>query len=142
MQQFFYVSRSNLKGVTQKDEVARIVDVARFRNQSNDVTGCLLSTASFFAQYIEGPPRGLQPIIDSIRADIRHTDLTVISHDSVDERVFGSWSLAYEGASHYVEKQIKVVIGVSASIEARALSAANLMLLMRGLLSKTPVNHA
>jgi hypothetical protein len=101
-----YVSRSNLAGEEIDSEVRAIVDAARTRNAALDVTGALISTGRYFVQFLEGPPDGVASIMERVRADSRHGDLIVVLERTAKERRFKDWSMAYIGASNFVQRRI------------------------------------
>jgi hypothetical protein len=63
------------------------------RNHAEDVTGMLLYTERRFFQWIEGPPRSIERIWNSISRDSRHTDITSLAVHSSAFRLFGKWNL-------------------------------------------------
>lgn len=44
--------------------------------------------------------------MDSIRRDLRHTEIDVVQYDDIEQRRFSEWTLAYSGASVYVGRLI------------------------------------
>lgn len=94
-----YVSRR-----TSSDaDVRYIVETSQSRNAGLLVTGALVASRSRFAQILEGPRPGVDALMDSIQRDPRHTDVEVLVYDDIDRRHFADWTLAYSGASVYVD---------------------------------------
>ncbi|MGU3663986.1 BLUF domain-containing protein [Methylobacterium sp. A49B] len=94
-----YVSRR----VSSDADVRDIVATSRARNAGLRITGALVASRSRFAQILEGPRSGVDALMDSIRRDPRHTGVEVLVYDDIDGRRFADWTLAYSGASVYVD---------------------------------------
>src|SRR4051812_29092633 len=94
---WLYASRSVLPNPELRSSVSDIVAWSRRRNPELMVTGALIFTGSFFAQYIEGPVAGIRHLMEAISRDDRHTDIRTISTGSITQRRFADWSLAYAG---------------------------------------------
>jgi len=95
---WLYASRFNA-GQTAHDigMIDEIVAQSKSRNRACSVTGALIFTGGHFAQYIEGPSEGLQPIKQSILSDSRHSDARTVGEGMVRARRFGDWAMAYNG---------------------------------------------
>ncbi|MGH1570394.1 BLUF domain-containing protein [Methylobacterium sp. P31] len=100
-----YVSRR----LATADDVQDIVAISRDRNAQLQVTGALIASRSRFAQILEGQRSGVDALMDSIRRDGRHTDVEVLLYDDIERRRFPGWSLAYSGASTFVDGLIKAL---------------------------------
>lgn len=74
-----------------------IFDVARTRNALLDVTGALMAWQDVVVQVLEGAESAVRPLYDTIRADGRHDDVTLLDADTAPDRVFGHWSMAQVG---------------------------------------------
>jgi hypothetical protein len=132
-----YVSRSLLNFPDEAAEVDRIVGVSVARNEGLSVTGALIFTGKRFAQVLEGPESSLDELMNSIRRDPRHTDLTVVQQTPVAERRFAGWSMAYSGASTYVNRQIAAQPSDS---RRRAALAARITRMMEEFVGKLQVS--
>lgn len=91
---WFYTSCNLLPGASCA-ELDRIVEVSRHRNAQLAVTGALVCTASYFIQFIEGPPASIAALKASIMRDPRHDDVRTVSTDALDQRRFADWRLAH-----------------------------------------------
>lgn len=96
-----YLSRNEIQGESQQvhREVAHILDVARKKNAESGITGALMFNSGCFAQVLEGPLSAIEETFERIQCDPRHSDVVILSFDSVDSRSFDSWSMAYVGAN-------------------------------------------
>ncbi|HRN52512.1 MAG TPA: BLUF domain-containing protein [Gemmatimonadaceae bacterium] len=75
------------------EELHALQRAAVARNHAEDVTGMLLYAERRFFQWIEGPPRSIERIWNSISRDSRHTDITSLAVHSSTFRLFGQWNL-------------------------------------------------
>lgn len=102
-----YVSRCIVPPDQHASTLRDIVSVARQRNELLMVTGCLVFTGAWFAQYLEGPPVSVSDLQKSIIADKRHTDVNTVGEDKIETRRFSEWSLAYAGPSVWISQTIE-----------------------------------
>jgi hypothetical protein len=72
---------------------------ARTLNKAKYITGLLIFDDGYFLQILEGPRENIEELIGRITTDPRHTDLRVISSQSIREREFGEWSMAFSKIS-------------------------------------------
>ncbi len=118
-----YVSQSNLLPSNDKAEIENIVSLAQRRNQELDLTGALFRTAGRFAQILEGPEMSIRILMRSIQADERHRGIKVLSEETLPERRFSEWSLAYRGSSIFVDRHIKPLLQNLAQDQTEQLAA-------------------
>lgn len=76
-------------------DLQALVGQARARNRSLDVTGMLLFENGYFLQTLEGPPDKLDLLWSSIKRDVRHDHIEVLSEHIVPARVFSNWNLLH-----------------------------------------------
>ncbi len=94
-----YFSRSTLTG-TREDlvrEIESLLGVARQKNKELNITGALLYSGGYFSQVIEGPMDEVEELFETIQNDPRHTEVTVLHFNPVDNRSFSNWSMALAG---------------------------------------------
>ena len=84
------------------DDIGSILSTARRRNAELDLTGALLYGRGSFVQVLEGPPDSVDLILEAIRNDPRHSDMTVVMSAPVDAREFAAWVMAYVGEDEAV----------------------------------------
>jgi hypothetical protein len=76
--------------------VDRIVDMSRVRNQRDQVTGLLMFDGRRFAQWIEGPSKAIDRLLQRLRADARHRRMDVLWFESPGlGRRFPNWAFGY-----------------------------------------------
>jgi hypothetical protein len=91
--QLFYVSR--VRHVLSEFEVRAILETSRRNNRRADITGCLLFSGRHFAQILEGEDTAVTDLMKRVRADPRHSDLTVAFENQSDRRRYQEWSMGY-----------------------------------------------
>ncbi|HNR31310.1 MAG TPA: BLUF domain-containing protein [Candidatus Hydrogenedentes bacterium] len=88
-----YVSR-----MTEACDTAAIQDilkVSRRNNPARDITGMLCYDPKYFMQCLEGPNNAVNDLYRDIARDIRHTQVTLLDYQEIEERAFGQWSMAF-----------------------------------------------
>lgn len=124
-----YVSKSLLPH-GGREELERILTAARSRNKALGVSGALIFTGANFAQVLEGPQAAIDELMVSIASDPRHTSLKLVRTDELEERRFGSWSMAYSGTSLYVDHHICPLLADKPEPKTRLASAGALLRMM------------
>lgn len=103
-----YSSLSLIPPAYADRELTNIVTVSVDRNGRAGVTGALLySEGRRFAQALEGDASAVRPIMDSIRADTRHTNIVMLHDAPVAQRRFANWAMAFRGQA----TSIDIIIG-------------------------------
>jgi hypothetical protein len=74
----------------------QILLASRRNNARNRVTGLLVTGQRRFLQALEGPEQAVLDTYARIRSDPRHHALVLLTGRSVETRVFGDWSMAFE----------------------------------------------
>ena len=80
--------------ITSKD-VEDIMAIATKNNSELGVTGCLLYHNKFFLQILEGEKQVVQELFEKIKLDDRNDQVTLLSTDESESRIFEEWSMAY-----------------------------------------------
>jgi hypothetical protein len=101
------------------EEIEYLLTRARERNEEYGITGVLLYIGGNFMQYIEGPAGNLELIYKIIREDKQHSGIILVTRETIEEREFGDWSMAYD---------TKDVQGYVGSQDEKALLERNLEL--------------
>ncbi|WP_193164635.1 BLUF domain-containing protein [Microbulbifer hainanensis] len=95
-----FASRPPENGV--EPTVARILMQSRQNNTRSDIGGVLYFGDGHFFQALEGDRDGINATYRKIQRDPRHTDVTMLSLKSIQQRVFGGWSMKYVPAEQEV----------------------------------------
>lgn len=77
--------------------IDEILEKARQRNATVDVTGALLFTEGRFVQALEGDRNDVRATYDRIASDPRHDNIKILSSQFSDRRRFKQWSMAFVG---------------------------------------------
>lgn len=89
-----YVSR--LAPDRGPDAVDRLAEEARVRNERDRITGLLMFDGQSFAQWLEGPSKAIDRLLQRLRADRRHRQMDVLWFESPGlGRRFPNWHLGY-----------------------------------------------
>ena len=77
------------------NDIDAILGTSRANNAERSVTGLLIYNGSNFLQILEGAEREIDALIEVIRADKRHTNLTIRDERAIERRSFDDWAMAY-----------------------------------------------
>ena len=98
-----YLSKSTIGG--SKEDVVREIEsllaVARKKNKSLNITGALLYSGGYFSQVIEGPMEAIEELFETIQNVPRHTEVTVLHFNPLENRSFSDWAMALAGIIGY-----------------------------------------
>ncbi|WP_339708718.1 BLUF domain-containing protein [uncultured Kriegella sp.] len=76
-------------------DIANILEEARSFNDGHDITGCLVFYNKKFIQILEGKRQEVQELYAKIKKDKRHGEVKLVSEDTIEERTFPKWGMAY-----------------------------------------------
>lgn len=106
MLQIAYISTA--KAVVDQPLLDSILSVSRRNNAAADITGLLVSGGRRFLQVLEGPDQAVLATYGRIQADPRHRGFVLINCQSIGERAFGDWSMAYrEGGIQVADDRLQ-----------------------------------
>ncbi|MGB5236901.1 MAG: BLUF domain-containing protein [Flavobacteriaceae bacterium] len=80
--------------MTGKDLKA-IMNIAIENNQKLGVTGCLIYYNNFFLQILEGEKGTVLELLNKIKQDHRNEQLTLLSTDESEDRIFKDWAMSF-----------------------------------------------
>ena len=92
-----YRSHSLIAPEDRSTQLASIFTTARQSNRGRGITGALIVTEGAFVQALEGEESEVRDLFDTIRADGRHSDVSVLQEGSA-ARTFGRWAMAQVSA--------------------------------------------
>ena len=95
IQRFRLISASRPAGSPDPDEILSILETARRKNKTGDVTGLLYFNRRTFLQAIEGTREAVNQLFQCISRDPRHTDVTLLFYAAIQSRAFSDWAMAY-----------------------------------------------
>lgn len=76
-------------------EMEALLVVARDFNEQHGITGCLISYKDTFVQILEGDEDIIRELYARIQLDARHMDVETFSQDTIEDRNFPTWGMAY-----------------------------------------------
>jgi hypothetical protein len=89
-----YTSRASSK----PDEAAltELLTSSRARNACEVVTGMLIYAHGSYVQQLEGEQAAVDAIFASIKRDVRHRELRLLSRRPIDVRRYEGWAMGFE----------------------------------------------
>jgi hypothetical protein len=82
-------------------ELRRLIAISRSRNRKRGVSGCIFSTAHYFAYVLEGKTAELSRIIKTLCLDGRQAAPRILVQCAIEYRRFGEWPLAHLDAQEF-----------------------------------------
>jgi hypothetical protein len=78
-----------------ESQLEKILSVARRKNPSLNITGCLVYRNGVFIQLLEGEKSAVDSLVAVIRKDGRHDNFTILFNGPTEARMYADWSMAY-----------------------------------------------
>jgi hypothetical protein len=75
------------------EELVHILRQSRGANPKVGVTGVLCSSGELFIQVLEGGRAAVNRLYNKIIVDGRHTEVTLLSYEEIEERRFAGWAM-------------------------------------------------
>ena len=92
LKQVIYVSeRTDLSD----DSLTNIFDTSHKNNPEKSITGCLLIGSNSYLQFLEGPSLAVEELYSKIKVDSRHKNVKKLHDQTIDEKLFSSWSMKF-----------------------------------------------
>ncbi len=114
------------------DDLNNIVRSARKNNAQNDITGVLFSDHKQFVQILEGDKKAIHKLVKKIKADKRHSDLSILIDETSEERGLTNWHMeAFKVNTPELEKWQYLEELKNAYLETFKISSKQLVNLMR-----------
>jgi len=95
VRQIIYRSLTTSESGRAADDIPDIVREAAPRNGLEGITGLLYTEDDAFLQAIEGPIDSVSDLMERLKNDARHRDLTILVDRPIEEREFGDWTMIY-----------------------------------------------
>lgn len=76
-----------------QDELLAILRQCNANNPGSGITGLLCYSEGVFIQALEGGRSAVNRLYNRLAADPRHTDVTLLSYEEIDERRFAGWTM-------------------------------------------------
>lgn len=78
-----------------ENQIKKILEVSIKLNTVNGITGILYYSSKYFMQYLEGNPENVESTYARIARDSRHYSLRVVDRETIHQREFEAWQMAY-----------------------------------------------
>ena len=92
LKQVIYVSE---KTDFSDNSLTDIYDLSQKNNPEKGITGCLLIGTNSYLQLLEGPCMPVEELYSKIIKDIRHKNVKKLHEETVEEKLFSSWSMKF-----------------------------------------------
>ncbi len=92
LKQVIYVSE---RKDFSKNSLTNIFDASHKNNPEKGITGCLLIGSNSFLQFLEGPILAVEELYSKIKVDRRHKNVKKLYDQSIEEKLFSSWSMKF-----------------------------------------------
>lgn len=103
-----YASRATFKPFSTvsglEGHVAKILETARRENKKNRLFGALYYGDGCFFQCLEGHQTDVDALYERLQKDQRHTDLKILSKQTVSQVGFQSWEMKYAALEQHIQK--------------------------------------
>ncbi|MFN3816166.1 BLUF domain-containing protein [Brevundimonas sp.] len=86
-----------------------IFRVSVTNNRREGITGCLALPDGKFVQVIEGIRSKVDALVDRIRADVRHRNLTVLGEWPIQNRLFTGWAMARPDPTPLKDQSFRII---------------------------------
>lgn len=93
LEQLVYISRAS--HLFSEEELLKLLESARPKNESKDITGMLLYKDMSFIQLLEGPEQEVAAVFSEIKKDKRHSRVQVLVQEPLNQRTFINWSMGF-----------------------------------------------
>lgn len=88
-----YSSHSLIADENLEKELNNIRNTGQSNNLENGITGALFYKGGTFLQILEGQKQPLQELMNSIKKDKRHQDVTYLVDHAIETRSLNAWSM-------------------------------------------------
>lgn len=89
-----YRSRDLIPPEDRKVALGALFSEARSQNKKQNISGALLISDQWFVQTLEGDEDAVRALYARIKSDPRHDSVSLLSAETVPDRVFSRWSMA------------------------------------------------
>lgn len=86
-----------------------IFQVSTKNNKRDGLTGALAQPDGKFVQVIEGRRRNVSQLLDRLRSDSRHENVTILGDWPIKARLFYGWAMARPDPTPLGQQDFKVV---------------------------------
>lgn len=91
MRRLIYLSEA--AGFASTQELLKMCAEFASSNAREDVTGLLLRAGMFYFQILEGDKDVIEPLVERIATDPRHSAFQILSEKDAEQRLFKGWAM-------------------------------------------------
>lgn len=106
--QLLYISFAS--GPVRKLMIKEILAKASVNNPKLEVTGILICNSNIFMQLLEGKKENVEEVMERIKADSRHDQITIVYEGENTDRLFPNWSMAYKDINDFNKEILDMII--------------------------------
>jgi Sensors of blue-light using FAD len=88
-----YTSRSNATPAQREAQARAIAERASEHNAQHGITGLLALVSGRYLQILEGPANAVEALFARIRADTRHSEVSLLLCAPIEATMFADWSM-------------------------------------------------
>ncbi|AUD02573.1 BLUF domain-containing protein [Spirosoma pollinicola] len=118
--EYCIVYLSSSKGLFSEEQLARILQQSRQKNQAVGITGILLYFNGCIIQVLEGEEEHVKNLYNVIRQDAQHTQVISLYSYPIEKRTFSDWSMGYKTISssefNHIKDQLPFINNPASSI--------------------------
>ncbi|MCX6212778.1 BLUF domain-containing protein [Spirosoma sp.] len=107
------VYRSHSSELLDENNLATVLLHSRCHNKKAGITGVLLFLHGQIIQVLEGDQHELSLLYDRIQRDKRHTNVTTLVSQSVNQRLFSSWNMGYKTLTTSQLEEFNVIVDLN-----------------------------
>lgn len=96
-------------------ELLALLQQCQKNNSANGITGVLFYGNGTFLQALEGEAAAVEPLVEKISRDPRHSEVRILSRKTIETRQYGDWSMAFEAVTDAALRDIVGLKGVMAA---------------------------
>lgn len=85
-----------------RKDIFSLLEIARKTNQALNISGILLYDRGTFFQILEGHREAVRKLYEKIEKDKRHTRVTKIILEPIENRDFSQWTMGYSGVTRQI----------------------------------------
>ncbi len=96
-----------------ENDLAAILLHSRYNNKRAGISGVLLYLHGQIIQALEGDKDKLDLLYDRIQRDERHTNVTGLVNQFIDQRLFSSWNMGYKTLTSSQLEEFTVIVDLN-----------------------------
>ncbi|MFD2571906.1 BLUF domain-containing protein [Spirosoma soli] len=112
----------------QEEDLLTILQQSRQNNLKHGITGVMLYVRGSILQVLEGEKEAVETLYKRIKQDKRHKEVIMVLNRPITQRLFPTWSMAYETITVQQLDDIKSIIDLDKKEESAATAEDHIIL--------------